>query len=514
MSLKVQITFFVIMLVAGVVGAFSWTIARVQKKIILQEMTEIVILQGRNLALSYSKPLLHSDPEFELHPHISRVLENNADIIRIVVVDRVGIIKGHGDLRMIDSKYVPPAGLIRAKYVTHLLDREDLREDEDILEARIPVIDQDETIGYVYLAYSKQRMREALKEIYNRIIKIGLIALAVGSLVSLLLVIYITKPVSILTDGAELIGKGNFETRIKVRSVKEIQVLADTFNQMALRLEKGREAMREKERMDKELEIAKSIQETLLPSDIPKMKNFELDAFYNPAAQVGGDYFDLIPVDKNRLMLVVGDVAGKGVPGLVIMAMARIIVRDLAQRGESPARLLRYLNVLLKRDIKENLFLTMFCGVLDVEKKTFDFASAAHMPLCYYRHDEKTVYMLPAQAKPLGFFPDEVFSSGLEESRLIMKPGDLIMQYTDGLNETRNAAGEEFGLERLKDLIAVAAPGGARRVLSAVRENLERFRGETPRGDDLTLLAVNLLSADSGMESKGTAESPETITLE
>jgi len=514
LSLKVQITLSVILLIAGVVSSFSWTAARIQKNVIHEEMTEIVILQGRNLALSYAKPLLHTDPEFELHPHISRVLEKNIDITGIIVVDREGMIKGHSDLRMIDKKYIPSSTLVRIEDVTLLSAVEELRGDDDVLEVKIPVNELNESIGFVYLTYSKRRMQQALADLYYRIIKIGLIALVAGSFISLLLAFHITKPVRKLTDGAELIGKGKLRTRIEVKSGKEIQALADTFNQMAERLESDRAVMIEKERMDKELEIAKEIQETLLPSNIPDTDDFEMEAFYNPAAQVGGDYYDIIPIDKNRLMLVVGDVAGKGVPGLVIMAMVRVMVRDLAKRGESPADLLRYLNIHLKKDIKENLFLTIFCGILDTKTKIFDYASAAHMPLIHYSHEEEKVYSLRTRAKPLGFFPDEIFSQGLEESRLVLKPGDLILQYTDGLNEMHNSSGDEFGIEPIGPIVKEAAPGGARHLLNVILDNLDRFRGEVPQSDDLTLLAVNMVGSGAEKNDSKKKEYSGTIAGE
>ncbi len=492
LSLKIQITLSVILLVAGIVGAFSLTVARIQKNIVLEEMTEIVILQGRNLALNYSKPLLHSDPEFELHPHISRVLEKNADIIQIIVVDNAGIIKGHSDLRMIDGRYAHSPGLERTKGSSRLDGIEELRENDDILEAKIPIIDQDESIGHVYLTYSKKRMRQAVAAIYSRVLKIGLSALVAGSVISLLLALHITRPVSILTEGAELIGQGNLDTRITVKSGREIQALADTFNQMAVRLKSDRIAMLEKERMDKELEIAKSIQETLLPSDMPVMKGYQLETYYNPAQEVGGDYFDVIPIGGNRIMFIVGDVAGKGVPGLVIMAMARVMVRDLAKRGENPARLLRYLNIHLGQDIKNNIFLTLFCGILDTEKRTFDYASAAHMPILFYRHKEQTVYSLGTKAKPLGIFDDDVFSVGLEENRLVLEPGDLILQYTDGLTEMRNLSGDEYGFDRITSIVKGSARKGARDLLPEILSDLGEFRAEAAQSDDLTLLALSL----------------------
>lgn len=496
-NLKVQITFFIMLLVTALVTSFSLTIARVQKRILHDELSEKVILYGRNLALGYSKTLLHSDPEFELHPHITRILQNNSDVVEIVVVDSKGIIKGHSDLRKIDTSYTLGSQFIQSSSAEMLENGELLCENNKILEVRIPVKDQDNVIGYVFLEYSKNRMIKALSDTNDRIIRTGIAALVFGSLVSLFLAHHISRPVKKLTEGAELIGKGNLDTRIEVRSVQEVQTLADTFNRMASSLQESRKLMREKERFDMELEIAKSIQDSLLPSRIPEFDDAELGAYYNPAELVGGDYFDLIPVNERKLMLVVGDVSGKGVPGLLIMAMARGMVRDLANRRENPEKLLRHLNLMLKKDTKENFFLTMFCGILDTDDGTFTFASAAHMPLFYYRSRDRKVEAIKTKAKPLGVFSDETFSLGLEEVTIRMEPGDLILQYTDGLSELRNENGEELGLERIRCVVETEARGGAKKILSALMTEAERFRGSMEQRDDLTMLAFSLRAADA-----------------
>lgn len=498
LSLKIQITLLVSLLVAGLVAAFSWTVMTREQSMILSEVLHRVILQGRNLALSSAKPLLHEDPEFELHPLVSRVQEYDRDVVSIVVVDRRGIIKGHQAVADVDKEYLPPRGLRLIEHVSRQSAGESFRENEDIIEVTVPVIDQGERIGTVYLQYSKREIHEAVADIKGRIVRIGLIALAMGVLISLLLASHITSPVSKLTRGAESIGRGNLDTRIKIRSVKEIQALAHTFNEMARSLEESHRAMLDKERMEKELEIAREIQETLLPAHLPHLRNFEIDAYYHPASQVGGDYFDLIPVDERHLMIVVGDVAGKGVPGLVIMAMTRILVRHLALRGERPSMLLRHLNMLLGRDMKKNLFLTMFCGLLDTQKGTLKFASAAHMPLVVYHGSEQMVRMIKTKAKPLGIFPDEVFTKGLEEVVIHLRPGDLFLQFTDGLNEMRNPAGEEFGLESVMQTLYDEAKGGARHLTGEIKRRLGEFRRGEPQSDDLTLLAVSALPA--GME--------------
>ncbi len=492
LSLKLQVTLLSILFVTGLVSAFSWNIARTESSIIRGELIEKIILLGRNLALSYSKPMLHTDPEFELHPHISSVLENRSDIESITVLNLSDTIKGHKDLRLIDTGYVQPEGLKVPAETPDLREGESLRENRSIFEFSTSITDQGEAIGSVHVSYSKDELSKALSGIINRAIRIGVVALVLGIIASLLFAIHITRPVRKLVEGVQKIGEGHLDTRIEIRAVKEIQTLADTFNSMAENLEKNRATIREKERVDRELEIAREIQKTLLPDRIPEVRGFQIDAYYDPASQVGGDYFDIIETGEGRFLFVVGDVAGKGVPGLVVMAMVRIMVRDLASRGESPSRLLRHLNMLLREDIKNNLFVTLFCGLLDAKQNTFEFSSAAHMPLCVYRDSDSKVLEIGTKTKPLGLFDDEIFSKGLEEHCISLEPGDLLFQYTDGLNETHNSSGEEFGIDSVREVVSAFAPGGAQAVLSGIKSSLDAFRGDTPMGDDLTLLAVSL----------------------
>jgi len=128
------------------------------------------------------------------------------------------------------------------------------------------------------------------------------------------------------------------------------------------------------------------------------------------------------------------------------------------------------------------------------------------MPLCVYRESESKVLEMGTKTKPLGLFDDEIFSQGLEEHCLELERGDLLFQYTDGLNETHNASGEEFGMDRIREAVNVFAPGGAQAVLSGIRTSLDAFRGSTPMGDDLTLLAVSLDGAKD-LQSVGSDDS-------
>lgn len=491
-GLKVQITVLVILLLTGIVAAFSWMVATNERQMLLAEVKRRVQLSARNASMSISRSLAAEGAESELRAMITGLKKADPSISSIIVVDGEGIIKGHPDNLQIAGRYerTRNSGSVGAP---HLPENEELYEEEDWFEAVVPVMHLEERIGTVYVRYSKDEITLAVDRINTRLMRFGLIAIVVGAFVSLMLAGHIVSPVSALTRSVEAFGRGKLDTRIEVHSIREIQTLANTFNEMARRIRSDRKGLIEKKRMEKELEIAHEIQGTLLPSSLPHLVNYEMDVYYHPASQVGGDYFDLIPLDDNHLFVVVGDVAGKGVPGLVIMAMVRVIVRALALQRERPVDLLRHLNILLKKDMKKNIFVTLFCGLLDAEQGILDFASAAHMPLVVYHGRDRTVQMLSTKTKPLGLFPDAEFSRDLEEKRVRLMPGDLFMQYTDGLNEMKNMAAEEFGIERMMQLAVDEAAGGARHLIRELKRRLSKFRGDEPQSDDLTLLAISAL---------------------
>ncbi|OQX83121.1 MAG: hypothetical protein B6D63_06705, partial [Candidatus Latescibacteria bacterium 4484_7] len=309
LSFKVQIALFVILLIAAIVYSYYWTVSNAEKQVIMSEVMQKVVLQARNIALSSAKPLLHEDPEFELHPLIMRILKTQKDIVSVVITDREGRIKGHRTLQLIDKLYIPKRGLNSVKDKSILANGELLAENKDLIEVSVPITEKGERIGTVYLRYSKDGVNKTLASTASRLLEISFLALIAGAIVSLMFAYHITKPITKLTLGAEAIGRGELDTRISVRSAREIQLLASTFNNMVSKLKEGREALLEKEKMAKELEIARTIQATLLPAHLPHLLNFELDAYYHPASEVGGDYFDLIKIDDDRILIVVGDVA-------------------------------------------------------------------------------------------------------------------------------------------------------------------------------------------------------------
>jgi serine phosphatase RsbU (regulator of sigma subunit) len=190
---------------------------------------------------------------------------------------------------------------------------------------------------------------------------------------------------------------------------------------------------RERERIDQELRIARLIQQTLLPKDVPNLSGWELAAYYQPARAVGGDFYDFLYYDDGRLGIVVGDVTDKGVPAALVMATTRSILRSSAEKLMTPGAVLEQSNNLLCPDIPPKMFVTCLYGILEPETGRLQYANAGH-DLPYHRHGNQ-VEEMRATGMPLGLMPDMHY----EEKEAYLAPGDSILLYSDGLVEAHNA---------------------------------------------------------------------------
>ncbi len=280
--------------------------------------------------------------------------------------------------------------------------------------------------------------------------------------------------------------------RLDEDDVRFLQLLA---NQAAIAIEKVRlhqEALT-RQRMVQELSMARQIQLSLLPKSPPMVPGWEFAAFYRPARQVGGDFYDFLDLpDKTpQWGIVVADVADKGVPSALYMALCRTVIRTVALTGRSPASTLMRANYLIRQDSQSDLFLTAFYAKLDVQSGRLIYCNAGHNPLLWWRAAAGRFQPLSTRGIVLGFFEDVK----LEEERVDVAPGDLLVFYTDGVTEAINAHEEEFGEERLKEVIATHAQSGGRELLAAIVRAVDAFAGDVPSFDDLTLVVVKRLPA-------------------
>ncbi len=244
----------------------------------------------------------------------------------------------------------------------------------------------------------------------------------------------------------------------------------------------------ERERVEQDLRVARRIQQASLPKEVPTLEGWQISPYYQPAREVGGDFYDFHPLSEGRLGLVVGDATGKGVPAALVMATTCGMLRLAAQSYSSPGVMLQRVNEVLFPNIPANMFVTCFYAILDPESGLLRYANAGHdLP---YLHHDGDAEELRARGMPLGLMPGMSY----EEKETVLQEGDSALLYTDGLVEAHDPQREMFGFARLQAL--VSEHGEEERSLEeALLEELYSFVGEGvgegwEQEDDITLLTL------------------------
>ncbi len=253
-----------------------------------------------------------------------------------------------------------------------------------------------------------------------------------------------------------------------------------------------RETLDEKQRMDHDLGVARRIQMSLLPEQLPHHAGVELAAFNEPALQIGGDYYDFVPIDEHHLGIAIADVSGKGIGGAMLMSVCRSVLRAQAPGNLSPAAVLKSLNRVMGPDLSEDMFVTMLYMVLHLDSRKLVVARAGH-ERPFVISAGRPPRCLEASGIAIGMTDAATFEAGLGEAEYQLEPGDVVVAYTDGITEAMSSTGQEWGLPELLEACQVASTDGAHSVLNNVRTRLRRWVGERAQYDDMTLLALRLM---------------------
>jgi serine phosphatase RsbU (regulator of sigma subunit) len=313
------------------------------------------------------------------------------------------------------------------------------------------------------------------------------------------------KVVVPLVSQGELIGLLNLGPRLSQQeySADDRKLLNDLATQTApavqvaqLVRQQQRQAQ-ERERIEQELRVARLIQQTLLPKEVPDLEGYKLAAYYQPAREVGGDFYDFLKLDDEHLGLVVGDVTDKGVPAAIVMATTRTMLRASAQRLDSPGEVLKRVNDVIVRDIPPNMFITCLYAILNLESGLLRYANAGH-DLPYRRRSRRRsssksnnggggAEELRATGMPLGLLPGMSY----EEKEIVLDRGDSVLFYSDGLVEAHDPERKMFGFPRLQGLVGAHRSDGPAMVNFLLSE-LARFTGEEwEQEDDITLVTLD-----------------------
>jgi len=333
----------------------------------------------------------------------------------------------------------------------------------------------------------------------TRLNKILTVVAMSGFLLLLLIMAFIarsiTRPLRAMAKAAGVIATGDLDAKLPmVRSKDEVGQLADAFGRMKRSLKehikKLTEATAARERIESELNIARKIQMSILPkalsdSDL-KGAGFDIHAVIHPAREVGGDFYDHHYIDSDRFCFVIGDVSGKGMPAALFMAVTAAFFKATVRTEQKPDEVLRIVNEELNLQGDQSLFVTVFFGILNTKTGEVLYANGGHNKLVVVRANGETLFLDSPEGMIIGVMENVHFKTG----KCVMKQGDTLFMYTDGVTEAMNEKKELFTEERMMKALAQLHGSDTREIISALLKELKNFSGKAPQSDDITMMAV------------------------
>jgi serine phosphatase RsbU (regulator of sigma subunit) len=349
----------------------------------------------------------------------------------------------------------------------------------------------DRKIGTVVIGLSDIIIRDEITKLVKFIIPMALLVLGIAIIASIIMATVTIRPIRALSQGAEIIGKGNLDHRIEIKSRDELGQLAAEFNQMTAQIKEAKEKEIESRIMEEQIEMAKEIQEGLNPTNFYEKGGIQLKGYTKAMRGVGGDYFDFIDIDEDRVGALISDVSGKGVPASLIMVMIRTVFTSYISRSDVDcAGVVRAINDSLAVDFAMDKFATLFFLIYNRKTEELSFSNAGHGPLFCYRASMKSCTITKLEGMPIGIDEDSIY----KQAQVKLHPGDMVVLYTDGVTEMRNEKAEEYGIQRLNKLIVENDFLNAEDFVRLLIHDLETFRGNEPPHDDTTVLVLKKIS--------------------
>ena len=287
-------------------------------------------------------------------------------------------------------------------------------------------------------------------------------------------------------------NRGAFDFVTKPLDFNDLRI---TIDRTLVHLTEWREALASRDQLvalQNELSVASSMQQSILPTVFPQGEDFKSFASMEPARNVGGDFYDFMRLENGRVGLAIADVSDKGVPAALFMMSSRTLLKGSAIGNVRPRDTLKEVNDLLCEDNDALMFVTLIYAVYDPETGELSYANGGHnSPVVV--HPDGTSTILPMTGGiALGVMPGFEF----DQDSITLEPGDTLILYTDGVTEAMNEAGEEYGMERLCEILASAPSREAEQVTNAIFESIREFAGEAPQSDDITCLTFHRAEAN------------------
>jgi len=491
-SLRFKFSLYASMILLAIVAsAFSYFVVRqdkaVTREVVARSRAISEAIAGQSTELLISREALSVEQTL-LNETIARTLKENPQIANIMVVDGEGTIWASDTPSQVFASYKAVVPGSRAQ---------DKKLRQKLISITTPVVvhapgSTVNDVGKVYVEIRRDVIHEYIARARGALVGTAFLVLLLGNAAVWFVVSLFVKPLQKLSDGVRAIGEGMLDRRLDEGGPDEIDEIARTFNEITARFRKAQQNIVEQERLQKEMQVAQEIQQSLLPKEMPIAEGFEIGTLYRAAKEVGGDYYDFVWVDDDTLGIVVADVSGKGVPGSLVMTMIRTALRMEARGNKSASDVVARMNSFVTDDMKKGMFVTIFYVVLDSRHRVISYASAGHNPMILYRGDSDETYFLNPKGFPVGIDLGDrsLFEKSIGSESIKLKQSDMLVIYTDGITEAMNKDGRLFGEERLLRTIKKYGNLPPQEFAKTLDEEVASFTGGEPQNDDITLVAI------------------------
>ncbi len=480
----------------------TWLLVNLERRTFSHEFQTSLLHQGRAIARALSSSAFADNPEEGIVQTLVFAKKDNP------YLNGAHFFSDRGEIYSADVEIVPLSVEGEPIALDALRTKEELRATEEFFYLSLPVLHPASapgeltTIGELRLVLSVEPVRQALEESTRRGVFTGVAALVLSTALSVLVFLRALRPLKELRRGVKQLGAGNLSYRLTVKAKNEFGLLASAFNDMAERLESSHDPPNQKARIARDLEIARQLQRSYLPKEPPIYQGVNIAGFCEPAYEVGGDYYDFIPIDDRRLGVLVADVSGKSLKGLMIMLMLRTILRSTVPRHFDARPTLCETNTILSPDMRAGNFVTCIYYVYDSRNRSLDVVNAGHNPLLVHHRDENEVEVIKTRGRPLGLLESEEFFRTLESTTVQLNPGDTVLIYTDGITESMNDRMDLFGEERLQKAFTMFAELTPGELVKKLAETAHAFAGDAKQFDDMTLVALQVDKPDTEKATK------------
>ena len=422
-------------------------------------------------------------------------LVSEGSVIAIRVLDKSMITVDYAE-RLRDNKLPEPTEIDLANFRKLVSEgRTESYLEASLLKVVAPIGEEGGELkgGAILVTLPTDHVQAAIRNETRLAVAVSGLVLLLGSMIAIFGAKTISRPIADLTEMTRRIAGGDFTQRIAISAKNEIGALAASFNEMTRRLNESIEHLKEttaaKERIESELQIAHEIQMSMVPKifpPFPDRSEFDIFAALVPAKEVGGDLYDFFFIDDDHLCFAVGDVSGKGVPASLFMAVTKTLFRATAGNGGTPGEILARLNTDICHDNESCMFVTFFCGILNVRTGQVNYSNGGHN-LPYYLHGDGVSPLDNLGGISLGLMEQSPYASG----RMVLRPGEALLLYTDGVTEAMDLNTTLYSDQRLEQFLGTNRGSAPRQIIGDLISDVRHFAGEAPQSDDITVLALH-----------------------